>query len=486
MRWENYLTRSDLLQTGLLINGVWLTKGRETFAVSNPANGELLANVSCATAADLDASVLSSHQAFLNWKKLTAKARSKILRRWYELIIANVDDLATILTLEQGKPLAEAKGEILYGAAYLEWYGEEAKRAAGDIIAANNPEQRVLVQSEPIGVCAAITPWNFPNAMLARKVAPALAAGCSMLAKPASATPLSANALACLALEAGVPAGVFNIIHGKSHPIGEFLCHNPQVRKLTFTGSTEVGVWLYQNCASTMKKLSLELGGNAPLIVFEDADLDVAVSGIMQSKFRNSGQTCVCSNRIFVHESIKEELIERLLPQISALKLGFGLDDSSTNGPLIDIHALEHVKDLLTDAIEQGANLVCGGYALPELGELFFAPTLLDCPHTDLRIFNEEIFGPLLALYTFKEDVQVIELANKTAYGLASYIFSRDIGRIFRVSEALEYGMVGVNSGLISAENIPFGGVKMSGLGREGGTLGLQEYLTHKYICLNL
>lgn len=486
MQWLKLLNNPELVQCGLLIDGQWLTSDRETFAVSNPATGELLALIAKATSEDLEQSVTSSDNAFVKWKQLTAKERSKLLRRWYDLVVENADDLATILTLEQGKPLAEAKGEILYGAAYLEWYSEEARRLDGSIIDSNNPHQRILVKSEPVGVCAAITPWNFPNAMLARKVAPALAAGCTMIAKPASLTPLSANALAYLALKADIPAGVFNIIHGHSGKIGEFLCHNQQIHKLSFTGSTEVGIWLYQNCANSMKKLSLELGGNAPLIVFEDADLEVAVTGIMHSKFRNSGQTCVCSNRIFVHRSIKEKLLARLTEQINQLKVGNGLTSGTNNGPLIDTNALIHIESLVADARKNGAQILAGGSNRADLGELFYTPTLLDCPHDDLRIFKEEIFGPILAVYTFDSEEEVIELANKTPYGLASYMFSRDIGRIFRVAEALEYGMVGVNSGLISAENVPFGGVKMSGLGREGSHAGISEYLNSKYICLNL
>lgn len=460
MQWLKLLKNRELVQCGLLIDGQWLDKDRETFPVTNPATGEVLANITKATPDDLAHSVESCSRALVQWKKLTAKERSKLLRRWYDLLIANADDLAIILTLEQGKPLAEAKGEILYGAAYLEWYSEEARRLDGTLIDSNNPNQRILVKSEPVGVCAAITPWNFPNAMLARKVAPALAAG--------------------------IPAGVFNVIHGHSGTIGEFLCHHQSIRKLSFTGSTEVGIWLYQNCANSMKKLSLELGGNAPLIVFEDADVDVAVTGIMLSKFRNSGQTCVCSNRIFVHRSIKDQLLLRLQKEINNLTVGNGLEAGISNGPLIDRNALIHVSSLVADALNNSAQLLCGGKALTETGELFYAPTLLDCPHDDLRVFKEEIFGPILAVYTFDSEEEVIELANKTPYGLASYMFSRDIGRIFRVAEALEYGMVGVNSGLISAENVPFGGVKMSGLGREGSHAGINEYLNQKYICLNL
>lgn len=486
MNWLKILNNPNLIQTGILIDGVWLTGERELFAVTNPFDEQVIVQLAKATPQDLAAAVASSQNAFNHWRQITAKERSKILRRWYDLIVANADDLALILTLEQGKPLAEAKGEILYGASYLEWYAEEAKRLNGYSVPANNSQHRIMVNLEPIGVCAAITPWNFPNAMLARKVAPALAAGCTMIAKPASQTPLSANALAYLALEAGVPAGVFNVLHGHSGQIGEFLCHNLQVRKLSFTGSTEVGIWLYQNCANSMKKLSLELGGNAPLIVFEDADLEVAVNGIMQSKFRNSGQTCVCSNRILVHESIKDALIAKLQPQIARLKLGDGLDATTSNGPLIDNKAMIHVQSLVSDALAKGAQLLCGGQSRADLGVNFFEPTLIDCHHSNVRIFKEEIFGPVLAIYTFSDETEALELANQTEYGLASYVFTQDIGRIYRMSEQLAYGMVGVNTGLISAENVPFGGVKMSGLGREGGSSGIKEYLVEKYVCLNL
>ena len=484
--WQQILKNPDLIQTGVLIGGKWLGGDREKFVVTNPFNDEIIAELAKATPQDLIDVVSDSQSAFTLWRQTTAKERSKILRCWYDLVIANVDDLALILTLEQGKPLAEAKAEILYGASYLEWYAEESKRLNGYTIPANNSNQRITVNSEPVGVCAAITPWNFPNAMLARKVAPALAAGCTMIAKPASQTPLSANALAYLALQAGAPAGVFNVLHGHSGQIGEFLAHNQQVRKLSFTGSTEVGIWLYQNCANSMKKLSLELGGNAPLIVFADADLDIAVTGIMQSKFRNNGQTCVCSNRILVDKSIKDTLIEKLKIQISALKLGSGVDVATTNGPLIDAKALLHIQSLVADAISKGAKLLCGGETRTDIGINFFAPTLLDCPDSNLRLFKEEIFGPVLAVYTFADENEALHLANKTEYGLASYLFTQDLGRVHRFSEQLTYGIVGVNTGLISAENVPFGGVKMSGLGREGGSSGIKEYLVEKYVCLSL
>lgn len=480
------LKNPGLLQTGLLINGEWINQSRDTFSVTNPATGEIIATVSCANHADLTTALSSSQNGFALWSNYSAKERAKILRKWYELIVANADDLAYILTSEQGKPLAEAKGEILYGAAYFEWYAEEAKRLNGYTIPANIPNQELRVNLEPVGVCAAITPWNFPNAMLARKLAAALAAGCSMLAKPASLTPLSANALGYLALQAGVPRGVFNLIHGHSGMIGEFMCQENAIRKLSFTGSTEIGVWLYQNCANSMKKLSLELGGNAPLIVFADADIDQAVNGIMVSKFRNSGQTCVCSNRIFVHQSIKQQVLAKLQLAMEQLRLGNGLDIGITNGPVIDKRAVIYLDGLLTDAIANGANLICGGGVDDKLGELFYRPTLIECPHTDLRLFKEEIFGPLLAVYSFESDDEVVELANATPYGLASYIFTSSTKRLYQISHRLQFGMVGVNTGLISAENVPFGGVKMSGLGREGGSAGIKEYLVEKYICVNI
>lgn len=483
---EITLLNPELIQTGLLINGKWINTNRDLFPVFNPATSEEICKISIATEEDLLSVVNSAQLAMKEWQKYTAKERGKIIKTWGELITTNADDLARILTLEQGKPLTEAKGEILYGASYFEWYAEEAKRIYGETIPANQPKQKITVQYEPVGVCAAITPWNFPNAMLARKVAPAIAAGCAMIAKPASQTPLSANALAYLGLKAGIPAGLLNVIHGHSGQIGEFFCSNPTIRKLTFTGSTEVGVWLYQNCANTMKKMSLELGGNAPLIVFEDADIDIAVEGIIKSKFRNSGQTCVCSNRIFIHNSIKNTVIEKLRIEIAKLKLGNGLDATTHLGPLIDNKAVIHAKSLVDDAIMNQAKLITGGNIDTNLGGLFFQPTLINCETTNLRLFKEEIFAPILAVYGFDSDEEVIELANNTPYGLASYFFSQNIKRIYHVAEALQYGMVGVNTGIISAENVPFGGVKMSGLGREGGHQGIEEYLQSKYICISL
>ncbi|AUR51870.1 NAD-dependent succinate-semialdehyde dehydrogenase [Aquella oligotrophica] len=486
MALEITLFNPELIQTGLLIDGKWINTNRDLFPVFNPATNEEICKISIATEEDLLFAIDSAQLAMKEWQKYTAKERSKIIKTWYELIIANADDLAKILTFEQGKPLTEAKGEILYGASYFEWYAEEAKRIYGETIPANQPNQKILVEYEPVGVCAAITPWNFPNAMLARKVAPAVAAGCAMIAKPASQTPLSANALAYLGLKAGIPAGLLNVIHGHSGQIGEFFCSNPAIRKLTFTGSTEVGIWLYQNCANTMKKMSLELGGNAPLIVFEDADIDIAVDGIIKSKFRNSGQTCVCSNRIFIHNSIRDTVIEKLGIEIAKLKLGNGFDATTQLGPLIDNKAVIHAKSLVEDALTNNAQLITGGNIDINLGELFFQPTLINCETTNLRLFKEEIFAPILAVYGFDSDDEVIKLANSTPYGLASYFFSQNIKRIYHVAEALQYGMIGVNTGIISAENVPFGGVKMSGLGREGGHQGIEEYLQTKYVCMSL
>lgn len=485
LRWVEYLKKPDLIQSGLLIDGVWIND-RETFQVINPANDELLADVAIATDEDLDNSVISSKSAFLVWSSKSALERSKLIRKLYELIIANIDDLALILTIEQGKPLFEAKNEILYSASFFEWFSEEARRTYGDIIPANKENQRIAVIKQPVGICAAITPWNFPSAMLGRKLAPALAAGCTMIAKPASMTPLSANALGVLAIEAGIPAGCFNILHGHSGKIGEFLCYNQDIRKITFTGSTEIGVWLYQNSANTMKKLSLELGGNAPLIVFDDADLDVAVDGIITSKFRNSGQTCICTNRVLVHKNIKSVLMDKLLLKVLKLILGDGLDSSVNLGPLINDDAVIHANSLVKDAIDNGAKLICGGVVSTNLGKRFFEPTIIDCQNTNSRLFKEEIFAPILPICTFENDDEAISIANDTEYGLASYIFTQNSARIYKISEALQFGMVGVNTGAISADNVPFGGIKMSGIGREGGKVGINEYLVDKYICTQI
>jgi succinate-semialdehyde dehydrogenase/glutarate-semialdehyde dehydrogenase len=484
MNIQKLLKNPELIQYGLFIDNKWVND-RETFAVNNPATDEVIASIASATDKDILDVIEISNKAFKLWRHVTAKQRGEILHKFYQLTIDNLDDLAIILTVEQGKPLAEAKNEIMYGASYVRWYAEEARRIDGYTVNANNASQRIMVNLHPVGVCAAIMPWNFPNAMLLRKLAPALAAGCTMIAKPASSTPLSTNALAYLANEAGIPDGVFNIIHGHSGRIGELLCASETVRKITFTGSTEIGVWLYQNSANTMKKLSLELGGNAPLIAFEDADIEQAVTGIMQSKYRNAGQTCVCSNRIIVHKNIHGKLLERLTKEVKKLKIGNGLDAGVQVGPLIDKHALTHAKSLIDDAIVKGAKVIIGGKE-SALGFTFFEPTIVDCVDINVRLFREEIFAPILAIYQFENDEEAIEIANNTEYGLASYIFTQNIKRVYEISEQLEYGIVGVNTGLISAENVPFGGVKMSGLGREGGKSGIYEYLVEKYVCVQL
>lgn len=486
MKWQDYIKNPNLIQTGLFIDGAWISVNRDSFKVDNPATGEIIATMSKASLNDLEHALSSSVKAFELWKQVGVKDRSNLLLKWHDLIMQNIDDLAIILTIEQGKSLLEAKNEIIYGASYLKWYSEEAKRIYGYTVPSNNQLQRLIVNKEPVGVCGAITPWNFPNAMICRKIAPALASGCTMIIKPASQTPLSANALAYLALEAGIPKGVFNLVHGDSHLIGKFLCDAPEIRKLSFTGSTEVGVELYRNCAATMKKLSLELGGNAPFIVFEDANLDKAASAIIQSKFRNSGQTCVCSNRIFVHKQIKAELLEKLKQEMTKLKLGNGLDKDINQGPLIDARAVDHANKLLLDAQNKGGKVIIGGGINDKLGGLFFNPTLVDCIDSNVQMFSEEIFAPILAVYSFDNDDEVIKLANQTQYGLASYFFSSNVARVYKVAEALQYGIVGVNTGIISNEAAPFGGIKMSGLGREGGQSGMEEYLVEKYICLDL
>ena len=433
--------------------------------------------------AETERAVVASQAAQKQWKTLTAKARAAILKRWFDLMVMHAEDLAQILTAEQGKPLAEARGEIAYGASFVEWFAEEAKRVYGEVIPAPMADRKLLVIKQPIGVTAAITPWNFPVAMITRKVAPALAAGCSMIVKPAEQTPLSAIALAVLAEEAGVPAGVLQVVTGKAREIGAVMCASPIVTKLSFTGSTEVGRILMRQCADTIKKLSLELGGNAPFIVFDDADLDAAVEGAMISKFRNAGQTCVCANRLFVQDGVFDAFAKKLAAKVSALKVGAGIADGVTQGPLIDATAIEKIESHVADAVSKGAKLVQGGKR-HALGGTFFEPTVLADVSADSLIFSEETFGPVAPLFRFKTDDEVIELANRTEFGLASYFYSRDIGRIWRVAEALEYGIVGVNTGMISNEVAPFGGVKQSGLGREGSHHGIDEYLEIKYIAM--
>ena len=478
------LKDASLFRQQCYIDGQWLNAdGGETLSIRNPATGEALGTVPKMLAAETARAIAAANAAWPAWRAKTAAERGKLLRRWYELMLANQDDLALIMTSEQGKPLAEAKGEIGYAASYLEWFAEEGKRAYGEIIPANGSDRRLLVMREPVGVCAAITPWNFPSAMITRKAGAALAAGCTMVLKPASQTPFSALALAELAERAGIPAGVFNVVTGSAKAIGGEICANPIVRKLSFTGSTEIGSQLIAQCAPTVKKLSMELGGNAPFIVFDDADLDAAVVGAMASKYRNAGQTCVCANRLLVQDGVYDAFAEKLAIAVAQLKVGNGLEAGVTQGPLIDQAALDKVKELVADAVDKGARVVCGGQP-HALGRTYFEPTILADITPDMRMAREEIFGPVAPLFRFKDEAEAIRMANDTEFGLASYFYSRDVGRIFRVAEALEYGMVGVNSGLISTEIAPFGGVKSSGLGREGSRHGLDDYLELKYVCM--
>ena len=467
-----------------LLAGAWVdADSGEVIDVTNPANSEVVGQVPRMGKAETERAILASAAAQKHWKTLTASARSIILKRWFDLIKLHVEDLAQILTAEQGKPLAESRGEVSYGASFIEWFAEEAKRVYGEVIPANSNDRKLLVIKQPIGVTVAITPWNFPIAMITRKAAPALAAGCSMIIKPAEQTPLSAIALAVLAEEAGVPSGVLQVITGKAREIGAVMCESPIVSKLSFTGSTEVGRVLMAQCAPTIKKLSLELGGNAPFIVFDDADLDAAVEGAMISKFRNAGQTCVCANRIFVQDGVFDAFAAKLAEKVSALKVGDGTADGITQGPLIDMAAIEKVESHIKDALSHGAKLIQGGKR-HTLGNSFFEPTVLADVSTNSLIFKEETFGPVAPLFRFKTDDEVIEMANNTEFGLASYFYSRDIGRIWKVAEALEYGMVGINTGMISTEVAPFGGVKQSGLGREGSHYGIDDYLEIKYIAM--
>jgi succinate-semialdehyde dehydrogenase/glutarate-semialdehyde dehydrogenase len=479
------LKHPSLLKKNLsLLAGQWVkADSGQTITVTNPADGSVVGEVPLMGRAETERAILAAEVAQKSWKALTAAARSAILRRWFDLIILHKEDLAQLLTAEQGKPLAEARGEVAYGASFIEWFSEEAKRVYGETIPATLPDRRILVLKQPIGVTVAITPWNFPIAMITRKAAPALAAGCTMIIKPAEQTPLCAIALAVLAEEAGVPAGVLQVVTGDARQIGAAMCESPVVAKLSFTGSTEVGRILMRQCADTIKKLSLELGGNAPFIVFNDADLDAAVEGAMISKFRNAGQTCVCSNRLFVQDGVFEEFSKKLAVRVSQLKVGVGTAEGVTQGPLIDEAAIAKIESHIADAVSKGAKLIQGGNR-HALGGTFFEPTVLADVSADALIFSEETFGPVAPLFRFKNDEDVIALANNTEFGLASYFYSRDIGRIWRVAEALEYGMVGVNTGMISTEVAPFGGVKQSGLGREGSHHGIDDYLELKYVCM--
>ena len=479
------LKHPSLLKKNLtLLAGQWVkADSGQTITVTNPADGSVVGEVPLMGRAETERAILAAEVAQKSWKALTAAARSAILRRWFDLIILHKEDLAQLLTAEQGKPLAEARGEVAYGASFIEWFSEEAKRVYGETIPATLPDRRILVLKQPIGVTVAITPWNFPIAMITRKAAPALAAGCTMIIKPAEQTPLCAIALAVLAEEAGVPAGVLQVVTGDARQIGAAMCESPVVAKLSFTGSTEVGRILMRQCADTIKKLSLELGGNAPFIVFNDADLDAAVEGAMISKFRNAGQTCVCSNRLFVQDGVFEEFSKKLAVRVSQLKVGVGTAEGVTQGPLIDEAAIAKIESHIADAVSKGAKLIQGGNR-HALGGTFFEPTVLADVSAAALIFSEETFGPVAPLFRFKNDEDVIALANNTEFGLASYFYSRDIGRIWRVAEALEYGMVGVNTGMISTEVAPFGGVKQSGLGREGSHHGIDDYLELKYVCM--
>ncbi|PHV40995.1 NADP-dependent succinate-semialdehyde dehydrogenase [Janthinobacterium sp. BJB304] len=473
-----------LLRHQAYVNGAWMdADGGQTINVSNPATGEHIGTVPLMGAAETRRAIEAANAAWPAWRKKTAKERAAVLRRWHDLILENADDLALIMTTEQGKPLPEAKGEVQFGASFIEWFAEEGKRVAGDTLQSPWPDRRLVITKEPIGVCAAITPWNFPAAMITRKVGPALAAGCPMVLKPAEATPFSALALAVLAERAGVPAGVFSIVTGAPKDIGGEMTSNPIVRKLTFTGSTQVGRLLAEQCAPTIKKLSLELGGNAPFIVFDDADLDAAVEGAIASKYRNAGQTCVCANRLYVQDSVYDAFADKLVAAVAKLKVGNGIEAGVTQGPLIDAKAVAKVEEHVADALGKGGRLLAGGKR-HALGNGFFEPTIIADVTNDMRVATEETFGPLAPLFRFKTDEEVIALANNTEFGLAAYFYSRDIGRIWRVAEGLETGMVGVNTGLISNEIAPFGGVKQSGLGREGSTYGIEDYLVIKYICM--
>ncbi|MGH8045810.1 MAG: NAD-dependent succinate-semialdehyde dehydrogenase [Chthoniobacterales bacterium] len=474
----------SLLKTKACFCGEWRdARSGRTMDVVNPATGEVIATVPELDAAEATEAIAFAAKRMKEWQERTALDRSKVMRRWFDLLIENADDLALILTSEQGKPLAEAKGEIVYGAAYVEWFAEEAKRVYGDIIPAPSNDRRLIVLRQPIGVCAAITPWNFPTAMLTRKVAPALAAGCAMVCKPASQTPLSALALAELGERAGVPPGLFSVLPGKAVEIGEAFTSSPVVRKLTFTGSTAVGKKLMAACADTVKKVTMELGGNAPFIVFDDADLDAAVEGAMASKYRNTGQTCVCANRLLVQSGVYDVFSEKLIAAVKKMKVGNGLEDGVQQGPLIDMKALEKVEQLVADAVSKGAKVLLGGKR-HALGGSFYEPTVIDGATTDMEFAQEEIFGPVSPLYRFETEEEAIALANDTSVGLASYFYTRDLSRVWRVAEALEYGIAGVNTGLISNAMAPFGGVKESGLGREGSKYGIEDYLVLKYVCM--
>ncbi len=466
------------------INGQWVdADDGSRLTILNPANSALVGTVPKMGLTETRRAIETAHEAFKIWRQKTAKERSALLRKWFELMTEHSEDLAILMTLEQGKPLAESRGEIAYGAAFIEWFSEEAKRIYGDTIPAQSVDRRIVVIKQPIGVCAAVTPWNFPNAMITRKAGPAMAAGCTIVIKPASQTPFSALALCELAERAGIPKGVISVITGSAGPIGQELTTHPLVRKFTFTGSTEIGKLLMAQCASTVKKVSLELGGNAPFIVFDDAHIDSAVEGAMASKFRNTGQTCVCANRILVQEGVYEEFSRKLAIKVAAMKVGDGMHSGVTQGPLIDKNAVLKVEEHIADALEKGARVLTGGKR-HALGGQFFEPTVLVDVKPNMKVTHEETFGPVAPLFHFKTEEELLTLANDTEYGLAAYFYSRDIGRIWRIAEGLESGIVGINVGIISTEVAPFGGVKQSGIGREGSKYGIDEYVEVKYLCM--
>ncbi len=480
------LKDQNLLRNQCFINGTWCNADtKKTIDVNNPATGELITTVPDMGAAETRRAIEAANAAQPLWRAKTASERSRILRKWYELIVENQEDLAMLMTNEQGKPLAEARGEITYAASFIEWFAEEAKRVYGDTIPSPRADARIVVVKEPIGVCVAITPWNFPAAMITRKAGAALAAGCTMVIKPATQTPLSALALVELASRAGVPSGVLSIVTGNPKDIGGEMTSNPLVRKLSFTGSTNIGIQLLKECAPTVKKTSMELGGNAPFIVFDDADVDAAVAGAMFSKFRNAGQTCVCANRILVQTGIYDIFAEKLAQAVEKLKVGNGLEKDTTQGPMIDEKAVKKVEEFIIDATDKGATIAIGG-TRHALGGNFFAPTILTNVNKNMLVAKEEIFGPVAPLFKFNTETEAIQMANDTEFGLAAYFYSKDISRVWRVSEALEYGMLGINTGAISNEMSPFGGIKSSGLGREGSKYGIEDYLEIKYLCMGI
>ncbi|MDA5193626.1 NADP-dependent succinate-semialdehyde dehydrogenase [Govanella unica] len=480
------LKNGNLFREHGYIDGAWVgADSGATLPVTNPASGETLGSIPNMGLEETRRAIAAAEAAWADWRGRTARERAGVLRKWYDLMMANQEDLAVLLTAEQGKPLAEARGEIAYAASFLEWFGEEAKRIYGDTIPGHMKDKRILVLKEPVGVVAAITPWNFPAAMITRKVGPALAAGCPIVLKPATQTPYSALALAVLAEEAGVPKGVFSVVTGNARAIGGEMTSNPSVRKVTFTGSTEVGKLLMEQCARTVKKTSMELGGNAPFIVFDDADLDAAVAGALASKYRNTGQTCVCANRLLVQDGVYDAFAEKLTAAVAKLRVGDGLKGETDQGPLIDENAVKKIEEHLADALEKGAKLVTGGNR-HALGGTFFEPTILTNVTSAMKVAREETFGPLAPLFRFKTEAEAIAMANDTEFGLASYFYAQNMSRISRVMEGLEYGIVGVNTGIISTEVAPFGGIKESGTGREGSKYGIEDYLEIKYVCLSV